>query len=145
MRCWGLRLIMKLESHLGNRSGMLHIAPMLDTMMLLVLFFLLGGSFVLHSGIEVDVPISSSTVQVSPGAPIITVAGGTAEGGGQLVAFNGEVVPFANLHKLLLRERTANSIVVGTVFWEAESLVRKSSRSSGTVTTPWLGSMVQNG
>ena len=40
---------------------------------------------------------------------------------------------------------STNSMVAGTVCLELASTVRRSSRASGTATTPTLGSMVQNG
>jgi len=49
---------MKLVSHLPERPGMLHATPLFDIFALLLLFFLLGPSFVLQSGVRVDPPPS---------------------------------------------------------------------------------------
>ena len=51
---------MKLESTLPPRSGFLHFTPVLDVAVLLLIFFLLGSNFVLHSGVTVDLPSSTS-------------------------------------------------------------------------------------
>jgi len=49
---------MKLESNLPERPGLLHAMPVFDIFALLLLFFLLGPSFVLQSGVRVDPPPS---------------------------------------------------------------------------------------
>lgn len=49
---------MKLKTDLPERPGLLHAMPVFDLFALLLLFFLLGPSFVLQSGIRVDPPPS---------------------------------------------------------------------------------------
>ena len=101
---------MKLESTLRDRSGLLHLAPMLDTVMLLLIFVLIGGSFVLHSGVEVDVPISSSVFLPQPGAAVITVSPDMGEG--SQVMFNGNIVSLAELDLELENNRAESRQVI---------------------------------
>ena len=104
------RELMKLESTLRNRAGLLHLTPMLDTVMLLLIFVLMGGSYVLHSGIEVDVPVSSSVLPIQPGAHIVTVA--PDMGGGAQVMINGDLVTMPELEMRLAEGRTSTRQVI---------------------------------
>ena len=87
---------------------MLHLTPMLDTVMLLLVFVLVGGSFVLHSGIEVDVPVSSSVLPIQPGAHIVTVTPNTQA----QVMFDGEVVSLQELDLRLEMGRAKSRQVI---------------------------------
>lgn len=64
---------MKLESTLSDRSGMLYTAPLMDVILLLIIFFLFGSNFVLKSGVEVKLPTSSSALPSPEDAHIITL------------------------------------------------------------------------
>ncbi|MCB1094482.1 MAG: biopolymer transporter ExbD [Verrucomicrobiales bacterium] len=101
---------MKLESTLQNRVGLLHLTPMLDTVMLLLIFVLIGGSYVLHSGIEVDVPVSSSVLPIQPGAHIVTLA--PDMGGGAQVMLNGDLVTMPELEMRLAEGRSSTRQVI---------------------------------
>lgn len=69
---------MKLEMTLPEQPGFLHAVPVLNLFALLLLFLLLGPSFVMHSGISVELPPSrfqmeryreSLVVTLGPGQP----------------------------------------------------------------------------
>jgi len=69
---------MKLEMTLPERPGFLHAVPVLNLFALLLLFLLLGPSFVMHSGISVELPPSrfqmeryreTLVVTLGPGLP----------------------------------------------------------------------------
>jgi len=88
---------MKLESTLNHRPGMMHIAPLLDVVMLLLIFFLLSSNFVTRSGIVVRPPFSRSMIEALPEADIITVAAGTSP----RIFFNDEEVGMDGLKERL--------------------------------------------
>lgn len=67
---------MKLESHLPRQSPWLYIVPLLNTILLLLVFFLLNSNFVVQSGINVDKPQSSSRLTGFDRAHIITIPAG---------------------------------------------------------------------
>ncbi len=69
---------MKLESTLRQNNAVLLAAPVLDTVLVLMIFFLLGSNFVLRSGISVDLPFSTSTLPPVARAHVITVSPGFA-------------------------------------------------------------------
>ncbi len=69
---------MKLEMTLPERPGFLHVVPILNLFALMFLFFLLGPSMVMQSGVTVDPPLSrfqmdryedSLVVTLGPGEP----------------------------------------------------------------------------
>ena len=64
---------MKLESTLSDRAGMLYTAPLVDVILLLIIFFLFGSNLVLKSGVEVNLPSSSSSLPSAEDAHIITL------------------------------------------------------------------------
>ena len=70
---------MKLESTLQERPGMGYIAPLLDVVMLLLIFFLLSSQFIQRSGYAVDLPFSRSTLESLADANVITIPTGTTE------------------------------------------------------------------
>lgn len=64
---------MKLESTLTDRAGLLYTGPLMDVILLLLIFFLFGSNFVLKSGVEVELPRSSSVLPSAEDANIITL------------------------------------------------------------------------
>lgn len=64
---------MKLESTLSDRAGLLYTGPLVDVILLLLIFFLFGSNFVLKSGVEVELPYSSSVLPSAEDAHIITL------------------------------------------------------------------------
>ncbi len=93
---------MKLESTLHHRPGLMHIAPLLDVVMLLLIFFLLSSNFVTRSGIVVRPPYSRSTIEALPEADIITVSAGASP----RIFFNDEAVGMVDLRGRLEKKRT---------------------------------------
>ena len=53
---------MKLESNLPTGAGLLHVAPLVDVVALLVIFFLLGSGYVMRSGVAIELPTSPYTM-----------------------------------------------------------------------------------
>lgn len=67
---------MKLESTLPDRPGFLHAVPVFDLFALLLLFILLGPSFIHQSGVRVDMPLSRYQIERDPNAAVITITQG---------------------------------------------------------------------
>lgn len=67
---------MKLESQLPKQSPWLYTVPLLNTILLLLVFFLLNSNFVVLSGIKVDKPQSNSRLTGFDRAHIITIPAG---------------------------------------------------------------------
>jgi biopolymer transport protein ExbD len=84
---------MKLESHLPKQTFWLYLGPVLNVLLVLLIFFLLGSSFVIQSGVSVTLPQSSSRLTGFDRAQVITV---TASGDAPLY-FNGRPVTLEEL------------------------------------------------
>lgn len=67
---------MKLESHLPKQSPWLYITPLLNAILLLLVYFLFSSGFVVQSGITVEKPRSSSRLTGFDRAHILTIPGG---------------------------------------------------------------------
>ena len=87
---------MKLQSYLPQQGLRLYIAPMLNGILLLLIFFLLGSSFVTHSGISVKLPESGAPLTGYERAHIITMT--PADGG---LYFDGQKVTMTVLRQQL--------------------------------------------
>lgn len=92
---------MKLESNLPKQSPWLYTAPLLNTILLLLVYFLFSSGFVVHSGIRVDQPQSNSRLTGFDRAHIITVSGGVEN----LVYFDGVRVTIGELRDKLKANR----------------------------------------
>jgi biopolymer transport protein ExbD len=68
---------MKLESHLPKQSPWLYITPLLNAVLLLVVYFLFSSGFIVQSGINVEKPHSSSRLTGFDRAHIVTLAPGS--------------------------------------------------------------------
>ena len=67
---------MKLQSTLTLRPEFLYLAPLLNIVLLLLIFFLLNSTLVVRSGIRVQLPVSQSSLKLVERAHIITIQAG---------------------------------------------------------------------
>lgn len=67
---------MKLEMTLPERPGLLHAVPLLNIFALLQLFFLLGPSLVLQSGVTVELPPSKFQMERYQNSLVVTLGPG---------------------------------------------------------------------
>ena len=67
---------MKLQSTLTLRPDLLYLAPLLNIVLLLLIFFLLNSTLVVRSGIRVQLPVSQSSLKLVERAHIITIQAG---------------------------------------------------------------------
>jgi biopolymer transport protein ExbD len=67
---------MKLEMTLPERPGLLHAVPILNLFALLQLFFLLGPSLVLQSGVAVELPPSRFQMERYQDSIVVTLGPG---------------------------------------------------------------------
>lgn len=67
---------MKLEMTLPERPGFLHAVPVLNIFALMQLFFLLGPSLVMQSGVAVDLPPSQFQMERYQDALVVTLGPG---------------------------------------------------------------------
>ncbi len=67
---------MKLQSTLTLRPDFLYLAPLLNIVLLLLIFFLLNSNLVVRSGIRVELPVSQSSLKPVERAHIVTIQAG---------------------------------------------------------------------
>lgn len=70
---------MKLEMTLPERPGFLHAVPVLNIFALMQLFFLLGPSLVMQSGVAVDLPPSKFQMERYQDSLVVTLGPGEPE------------------------------------------------------------------
>ncbi len=92
---------MKLESHLPKQSPWLYITPLLNAILLLLVYFLFSSGFVVESGITVEKPRSTSRLTGFDRAHIITMAAGDQTP----LYFDGKRVTLEELRTRLEKER----------------------------------------
>lgn len=68
---------MKLELTLPERPGFLHVVPLFNLFALLLMFFVLGPSLVLQSGVAVELPPSKFQMERFTGAQVVTLGPGS--------------------------------------------------------------------
>ncbi|MEM7698307.1 MAG: biopolymer transporter ExbD [Verrucomicrobiota bacterium] len=120
---------MRLESTLSDRAGLLYTAPLVDVILLLLVFFLFSSNFVIRSGISVELPRSSSSLPSAQEAHIITLAPGMTP---QLF-FNDGQISFEALEETLGEARVQTDQVIlladrnidyGTVMVVSEAVLK---------------------
>lgn len=82
---------------MSDRSGMLYTSPLIDVVLLLIIFFLFGSNLVLKSGVDVSLPSSSSALPSAEDAHIITLIPGQASE----IYFNDERIELEELSEKL--------------------------------------------
>lgn len=88
---------MKLELSQKINIGLYYAIAAIDVLFLLLIFFLLGSSFVLQPGVKVELPFSTSTMHPKPNMVVITIQAGSPP----LIFYNGAKVEFNELDSLI--------------------------------------------
>lgn len=100
---------MKLESQLPKQSFWLYLGPVLNVLTLLLVFFLLGSTFVIQSGVNVRLPESASRLTGFDRARVITVAAAND----QVFYFDGEPDNLEGLKKRLTKaKRDSHRVII---------------------------------
>ena len=100
---------MKLESTLKVRPDFLYLAPLLNVVGLLLLFFLLTSNLVVRSGVRVNLPVGNSSYKSVERNHVVTVTAGE----GPSVYLNHEQVALGDLQgKLEAVRKEARFVVI---------------------------------
>lgn len=102
---------MKLESSLPERPGFLFVVPAFNLFALLLVFFLLGPSFVSQSGVAVELPVSRFQMERQADASVVTITAGDPPG----FWFEREPVSLGQLSERLDARRAGDSPSATTV------------------------------
>lgn len=93
---------MKLESNLRHHIAVLHTAPILDVVLLLLIFFLMSSRLVIQSGVTVDLPFSSWSLPPVEESHVITITAGPSP----QVFLNADRVDFEELTSKFQSEKS---------------------------------------
>lgn len=100
---------MKLTSNLKLRPDFLYLAPLLNVVMLLMIFFLVNSSLVVQGGTRVELPVSASTLRPLEHAHVLTVTAGVEPE----MYFNKEKIFLADLAtKLQAGKETSRHVII---------------------------------
>lgn len=99
---------MKLVSHLPQSGPALYIAPLLNTVLLLLVFFLLGSNFIVQSGVNVQLPESASRLSGFEQAHLISIPASPDAA----VYYDGRRVTLTDLRQVLEQESSGQKRVV---------------------------------
>ncbi len=78
------------------------IAPLVDVVFLLLIFFILTSSFVINSGINVDIPRAITSEMVSPQQEVVVINGEDA------ILYRGMIVTSKELEDILNKKLKQN-------------------------------------
>ena len=133
---------MKLESHLPKQSPWLYITPLLNGILLLLIYFLFSSGFIVQSGITVEKPKSRSRLTGFDHAHIVTLAAGNDAP----MYFDGKRVTWAELHAELKARRDGERRIIlhtdrqapTSRFTEVSSLALEMGYELALSTTPTI-------
>ncbi len=106
------------KPNLTQLSGRPDLTPMVDVLFLLLIFFMIGSSFVQVSGVKVNLPQTATTKNLGIEKSVITLARGEDK---NLIYFNEKEVSWEELKKHLAGVR--NFSASGTVIIRADHLI----------------------
>ena len=106
------------KPRLRQLSGRPDLTPMVDVLFLLLIFFMIGSSFVQVSGVKVNLPQTATTKNLGIERSVITLARGENK---NLIYFNEKEVSWEQLKQRLAEVR--NLSASGTVIIRADRLI----------------------
>ena len=109
---------MKLVTTLPERPGFLHVIPALDLFLMLVLFFMVGPSLIVQSGVTVDLPPSKFQMERFQDTLVVTLGAGDAAGN---IHFGRRSVTFDELERIFDRKRADGSAAKSVVLLQSAS------------------------
>ncbi len=98
---------MRFRKHISEEYGLrqLDIAPLIDVVFILLIFFMLTSNFIVESGIRIDLPKAVSSQTLGKSRVTITVSSD------DLAYLNGKYISDKNLKKFLLSQKDKVSSV----------------------------------
>jgi len=93
--------MLRLSSNLKVKSTVIDTAPVVDVVLLLLLFFILNSSMVLQPGVKIDLPETIEYTMLPSNKMIVLIpATKDKETGKQLLFFNNKVIRFDDFERL---------------------------------------------
>ena len=109
---------MRLKQHIQVEKGHLDIAPLIDCIFLLLIFFLLTSNFIFQPGIKIDLPKTVTSEVVQDNTLVVTVTSDNRfylnEAPITFVELKNKLKQAANKHKVVLIKADRN-VALGRV------------------------------
>lgn len=102
---------------LPERPGFLHVLPVVDLFLLLVLFFMVGPSLLLQSGLKIDLPPSKFQMERFQDTLVVTLGPGQPPSN---IHYGRRPVTFAELAALLDLKRADGSAAKAVVLLQSD-------------------------
>lgn len=113
---------MKLASSIRIRPDFLYLAPLLNAVVLLMVFFLLNSNLVVRSGYRVDLPVGGSSLKPVERAHIVTITAGNPP----QILLNGQEIFAGDITARLLElKKECRYVIVSADSMAAHGLVER--------------------
>lgn len=93
---------MKFKRNLSIAKGLMDMTPLIDVVLLLLIFFMLSSSFIFNPGVKVDLPESTSSETLEKSDIVVTI---TKE---LLYLYNDDSVEYGELEQKMRRAAQDN-------------------------------------
>lgn len=107
---------MKLQMTLPERPGFLHVLPLFDLFALLLVFLLLGPSFLMQAGVAVDLPPSRFQMERYAQPVVVSLVAGPPAA----IYFERTPVSLAELGAMLERRRNEGGLGENTLLLRSD-------------------------
>ncbi|RKY30814.1 MAG: biopolymer transporter ExbD [Candidatus Omnitrophota bacterium] len=97
---------MKFRRHYSIKKGELNLTPLVDVVLLQLIYFMLTSSFIMQPGIKIKLPTATTTEKIEKKEIFVSVS---KEG---LIFFKERCVSIDELEKLLLEEKKRNKNLI---------------------------------
>ena len=107
---------MKLVTTLPERPGFLHVLPLFDLFALLLVFLLLGPSFLMQAGVAVELPASRFQMERYAQPVVVSIVAGPPAA----IYFERTPVSLGELAELLEKRRSEGTLGENTVLLRSD-------------------------
>ena len=106
---------MRFRRHYSITKGELNLTPLVDVVLLQLIYFMLTSSFIMQPGIKIKLPTATTTEKIEKREIFVSVS---KEG---LIFFKERCVSIDELEKLLLKERKKNGNLIIVIKGDREA------------------------
>ena len=106
---------MRFRRHYSITKGELNLTPLVDVVLLQLIYFMLTSSFIMQPGIKIKLPTATTTEKIEKRELFVSVS---KEG---IIFFKERCVNIDELEKLLLKERKKNGNLIVVIKGDREA------------------------
>ena len=106
---------MRFRRHYSITKGELNLTPLVDVVLLQLIYFMLTSSFIMQPGIKIKLPTATTTEKIEKREIFVSVS---KEG---IIFFKERCVSIDELEKLLVKERKKNGNLIVVIKGDREA------------------------